>query len=211
VSGFASTYLSSVKIKLDPVMAVLLILAPFGAFTLLMLVTSAALSLFVAAAICLAVVTLDAARGRSVKILSAGSGIAFAAIGSYLVLIDPSLSGSAVKLAVDGGILLIALGSMLCRYPFTLQYALEAVPAETAAMPGFRRANYAITGAWALAAILMMAGNLLMIYVPALPFWTGLAIAVAARNSALYFTRWYPDYRKSKDSSHRAGTLTETR
>jgi hypothetical protein len=192
-------------------MAVLLILAPFGAFTLLMLVTSATVSLFAADAICVAVIALDAARGRSIKILGAGSTIVFAAIGSYLVFIDPSLSGSAVKIAVDGGVLLIALGSMLLRYPFTLQYALEGVPSETAAIPGFLRANYVITGAWALATILMMAGNLVMIYVPGLPFWTGLAVAFAARNSALYFTRWYPEYRKAKDASAQAGALTETR
>jgi len=192
-------------------MAVLLILAPFGAFTLLMLVTSATVSLFAAAAIGLAVVALDAARGRSIKILGAGAAVAFAAIGSYLVLVDPSLSSSAVKIAVDGAILVIALGSMLLRYPFSLQYALEEVAAETAAMPGFLHANYAITAAWALATILMMAGNLLMIYLPGLPFWTGLAIAFGARNSALYFTRWYPEYRKAKDGSHEPGALTETR
>jgi hypothetical protein len=192
-------------------MAVLLILAPFGAFTLLMLVTSAAVSLFVAAAICIAVIILDAARGRSIKILGAGSAIVFAGIGFYLVFINPTLSGLAVKIAVDGGILLIALGSMLLRYPFTLQYALEEVPAETAAIPGFLRANYVITCAWAAAAVLMIAGNLMMIYVPGLPLWTGLAIAFAARNSALYFTRWYPEYRKAKDGSHQAGALTETR
>jgi hypothetical protein len=182
-------------------MAVLLILAPFGAFTLLMLVSSAAVSLFVAAAICLFVIALDAARGRSIKILGAGS---------TLVFIDPSLSGSAVKIAVDGGVLLITLGSMLLRHPFTLQYALEGVPSETAAIPGFLRANYVITGAWALATILMMAGNLVMIYVPGLPFWTGLAVAFAARNSALYFTRWYPDYRKAKDALVQTGALAET-
>jgi hypothetical protein len=179
-------------------MAIILILAPFGAFTLLMLVTSAALSVFVAAAICLAVAAFEMARGRSVKILGAGSAVVFAAIGAYLVLVDDSLSSSAVKLAVDVGILLIALGSMLFRYPFTLQYALEEVPAETAGIPGFLRANYVITGAWAMASILMIAGNLAMIYVPGLPLWTGLAIAFAARNSALYFTRWYPEYKMKK-------------
>jgi len=182
-------------------MAVLLILAPFGAFTLLMLVTTAATSVFVAAAVCLAVIALDAARGRSLKILGAGSAIVFAGIGSYIHFVDPALSGSAVKIAVDGGILLITLGSMLLRYPFTLQYALEDVPAETAAMPGFLHANYVITGAWAGAAVLMIAGNLVMIYVPGLPLWTGLAVAFAARNSALYFTRWYPEYRRAKDTA----------
>ena len=37
-----------------------------------------------------------------------------------------------------------------------------------------------------------------MIYVPGLPLWSGLVIAFAARNSAVYFTKWYPEYRKAK-------------
>jgi hypothetical protein len=45
---------------------------------------------------------------------------------------------------------------------------------------------------------LMMAGNIAMIYAPNLPFWSGLLVAFAARNSAVYFTKWYPHYRKAK-------------
>ena len=40
-------------------MTIFLILAPFGSFALLMLVTSAEISLFAAAAICLAVIGVD--------------------------------------------------------------------------------------------------------------------------------------------------------
>ncbi|MBW8856626.1 MAG: hypothetical protein JF604_20395, partial [Bradyrhizobium sp.] len=80
----------------------------------------------------------------------------------------------------------------------TLQYALEAVPAETAAMPGFLYANYVITGAWTAAALLMAAANLVLLYVPGLPLWLSLAVAFAARNSAMYFTKWYPEYRQIK-------------
>jgi hypothetical protein len=179
-------------------MAIFLILAPYGAFSFLMVVTSATISLFTAAATCLAVLVLDGVRGRSIKILGAGSAVLFAGLGLYLILIDPTMSGSAVKLAVDSGIFAISLGSMFFRHPFTLQYAVEAVPAETAAIPGFLRANYIITGAWTVAALLMMASNLAMLYVPGLPFWSGIAIAFAARNSALYFTKWYPTYQRIK-------------
>jgi hypothetical protein len=190
---------------------IFLILAPYGAFTLLMLVTSAAVSLSAAAAICLAVIALDVAGGRRVKILGAGSAVVFAGVGVYLVLVDPAVSASAVKLAVDGGIFILSLGSILLRRPFTLQYAVESVPPEIAAMPGFLRANYVITGAWTAAAFLMMAGNVMMIYVPGLPLWTGLAIAFAARNSALYFTRWYPEYRRLKDGGPAVDALPKTR
>ena len=179
-------------------MTIFLILAPYGAFAFLMLVTSAAVSLFSAAAICLAVIAFDAARGRSIKILGVGSVITFAAVGLYVSLVDPTAGTSAVKFAVDAGIFGISLLSIVIRRPFTLQYAREAVDAETAKLPGFLHANYLITWAWTGAALLMMIGNIALLYVPNLPLWSGLLIAFAARNSAVYFTKWYPQYRKAK-------------
>jgi len=179
-------------------MTIFLILAPYGVYTFLMLVTSAAVSVFAACAICLATIALDVMRGRSVKTLAAGSAILFAGLGLYLALIHPVLSTLAVKVSVDVGIFLIALGSLLVRRPFTLQYAIESVPAETAATPGFLRANYIITAAWTAATLLMMAANIVLLYVPGLPIWLGLAIALAARNSAIYFTKWYPEYQRIK-------------
>jgi hypothetical protein len=179
-------------------MTIFLILAPYGAYALLMMVTSATVSLFSAAAVCLAVIALDAARGRSVKILGVGSAIVFAAVGGAITLIDPDMSTSAVKFAVDAGIFAISLLSIVLRYPFTLQYAREAVDAETAKLPGFLQANYLITWAWTGAALLMMIGNIALLYVPGLPLWSGLLITFAARNSAVYFTKWYPQYRKAK-------------
>ena len=100
--------------------------------------------------------------------------------------------------------LAIALMSLAIRRPFTLQYALEVVDAETAKLPGFMRANYIITWAWTGAFVLMMAANVLMIYVPGLPLWSGLAIVFAARNSAVYFTKWYPEHRRAKYAAHPA-------
>jgi len=80
-------------------MTIFLILAPFGSFALLMLVTSAQISLFAAAAICLAVIGVDIYRGRSIKMLGAGCVAVFTGLGAYVTLIDPSLSSCAVKLA----------------------------------------------------------------------------------------------------------------
>jgi hypothetical protein len=191
-------------------MTIFLILAPYGAFASLMLLTSAKASVFAAAAIGLAVIALDFIRGRSLKWLGAGSAILFAALGLYLTLIDPSLGNSSVKLSVDTGIFAISLTSMLIGRPFTLQYAREVVAAETATMPGFLRANYIITAAWTAAALVMMVANLAMLYVPGLPLWLGLAIAFAARNSAVYFTKWYPQYRKAKYGTPPAGAVPST-
>jgi len=191
-------------------MTIFLILAPYGAFALLMLVTSSAVSLFTGAAICLAVIAYDLASGRSLKILGAGSVVVFTAVGSYVALIDPALSVSAVKFAVDTGIFLVTLGSIVFGKPFTLQYAREVVDAETLKVPGFLKANYIITSAWTLSMLLMMAGNVALIYVPGLPLWSGLLIAFAARNSAVYFTRWYPQYRKAKYGTPPANALPGT-
>ena len=116
-------------------MTIFLILAPYGVYTVLMFMTSATISVFAASAICLATIAIDVAHGRSVKILAAGSAILFAAIGLYLALLNPSLGTLGVKLSVDIGVFIISLGSMLVRRPFTLQYAMESVPAETAHGP----------------------------------------------------------------------------
>jgi hypothetical protein len=191
-------------------MTIFLILAPYGAFALLMLVTSAAVSLFAGAAICLAVIAFDMVRGRSIKILGAGSVVAFTAVAGYLLLVDPGMSKSAVKIGVDAGIFLVSLMSIVIRRPFTLQYARELVDAETAKLPGFLKANYLITLAWTAASLLMMAGNIAMIYVPNLPLWSGLLIAFAARNSAVYFTKWYPEYQKAKYATHPAAPAPAT-
>ena len=117
---------------------------------------------------------------------------------AYLTLIDAGLSASAIKLTVDAGVLAIALVSLAIGQPFTLQYAREVVDAETAVLPGFIKANYIITWAWTACMLLMMTGNILMIYLPSLPLWAGIAIAFAARSTAVYFTKWYPDYHKAK-------------
>jgi hypothetical protein len=178
-------------------MAMFLILAPFGAFSLLMLVASTTISLFVAAGVSLGIVGYDIIRGGSIKIFAVGSMLVFAAIGGY-VTVHNELSPTAVRLAVDVGVLAITLLSLAIRLPYTLQYAREAVDPEVTLLPGFLRANYIITWAWTAACVLMLVANLLMIYLPSLPMWLGLAIAFAARNSAVYFTRWYPHYCRTR-------------
>ena len=191
-------------------MTIFLILAPFGSFALLMLVTSAQISLFAAAAICLAVIGVDIYRGRSIKMLGAGCVVVFAGLGAYVSLVDPALSSSAVRLTTDVGVLAISLASLIIRKPFVLQYALEAVDAKTARLPGFMKATYIITWAWTGAFVLMIIGNVLTIYVPGLPLWSSLVIAFAARNSAAYFTTWYPQDRKAKYAAPPPNALAGT-
>jgi hypothetical protein len=188
-------------------MMIFLILAPFAAFALLMLVTSATISLFAGAAIAATIIGYEVSRGRSIKMLAAGAVVMFSSLGCYISLIDGDWSATEVRLAVDIGTLGIALASIAIRAPFTLQYAREVVDAETLKMPGFMRANYIITWAWTGAFVLMLIANLLVIYLPSLPFWVGLGIGFAARNCAVYFTKWYPAYRRAKYGTLPASAL----
>jgi hypothetical protein len=185
-----------------------LILAPYGAFAMLMLTSSATVSLFAAAAICLLAVFYDLMRGRSIKMLALGSAFIFLALGGYLTLAPGALSDSAVKLAVNTGVLAIAVVSLAIGRPFTLQYAREMADPETVRMPAFRAINYVITWVWALAILLMMLANVMVLVVPGLPLWSGLAIAFIARNIAIYFSRWYPEYRRARLAASPAATLS---
>src|SRR3954451_8849647 len=99
-------------------MTIFLILAPFASFAALMLVASAAASLFTGAAIAAAIIGYEVFRGRSVKVLAAGAVIMFSALGAYITLIDADWSATEVRLAVDVGTLAIALASIAIRAPF---------------------------------------------------------------------------------------------
>jgi hypothetical protein len=179
-------------------MMLFLILAPFAVFGVLMMLTTPAISLFAAAAIAVATIVYDVARGRSVKALAAGAAVLFAAIGTYLVLSDGSMGGHGIRLAVDLGVLAIALGSIALRLPFTLQYAREVVEPEIVAQPAFMTTNYILTWAWIGAFILMLVADILLIYWPSLPVWIGVGVAFAARNCAVYFTTWYSARRRAQ-------------
>ena len=177
-------------------MAFFFVLIPFGTFAILMLVSSASISLLAAATVSLAVIVSDRIRGRTLKMLPVGSAALFAGLGCYIALVDNSWSGHTVRIIIDGGLLVIALASLAIRLPFTMQYAREQVDADIAQTPGFLRTNYILTLAWTLAFVVMLIADILAIYAPNVPLWVGLAIAFSARNSAVYFTKWYAQYRR---------------
>ena len=183
-------------------MRIFLILAPYAVFALLMAVTSTTSSLFVAAAICLAIIAFDVLRGRSIKLMGAGSALIFLGLGCYQIFGDifgtEALGNMAVKIAVDSGLFAIGLFSLAIGKPFTLQYAREMTDPEIARLPGFVTANTIITSAWVVAFLLMVSANLLLLNWPNLPLWSGLVIAFAIRNPAIYFSKWYPSYHRRK-------------
>ncbi|CAN5341939.1 hypothetical protein BH10PSE10_BH10PSE10_22510 [soil metagenome] len=195
-------HLYNVKIfPLEAGMALFLILAPFATFATLMLLTSVKLSLAAAAAVGIGLVGWDLFKGRSIKMLAAGSMILFGSLCGYHLLARDELSPATIRLIVDTGLLAIALGSIAIRKPFTLQYAREVVEAELHSKPGFLKTNYVLTWVWSAALVLMLAADIVSIYLPSMPLWICAAIAFAARNSATYFTRWYPKHVRAETAA----------
>lgn len=191
-------------------MTIFLSLAPFGAFSLLMLLTTAATSASAAAAVAVLAIGYDILRGNTIKIFAVGTVIMFGAMGGFFSLTGNEWSALGVRIAVDLGVIIIALFSLAVRVPFTLQYARESVDAETRALPAFVTANYVMTWVWAGAAALMLVANVMMIYLPSAPLWLGLAIVFGLRNAALWFTNWYPDHLRSEQDKRTAARTPAT-
>lgn len=91
-------------------------------------------------------------------------------------------------------LVVIALGSILIRSPFTLGYAKESTPREFWDSPAFLRTNYVITWAWAIAFIVAAVSGYIgdAVIDNDNNLWTGWIIQTAAMLAAVQFTLWYP-------------------
>ena len=119
--------------------------------------------------------------------------VLFGVLTLYTLAARPDWSVAGVRLAVDGGLALIVLVSLVIRRPFTLQYAKEQVPQQFWNNPIFLRTNDLITGAW-LGAFLVSAcvrrgGDLVCRKCRWLP---RSSLSVAAFVAAVWFSVWYP-------------------
>jgi len=173
-------------------MGILLAFAPFIVFGVVNLLAGGTAGLIGGAAVSASMVVRDLlTAGRSPKVLEIGSMVLFAGLALYAVLLHPAWSVFGVRLRVDSGLLLIVLLSIAIRRPFTLQYALERVAPEHWGNASFIRANYVITGVWALAFGVLVATDFAVAYVPSLPPSVGVIATVVALVAAMKFPGWY--------------------
>jgi hypothetical protein len=174
-------------------MGILLAFAPFIAFALVDRLIGPTEGLVAGAAVSAALLLRDwVTPGRSAKILEVGTAILFGALALYAVAGGSTLSVVGVRLCVDLGLLAIVLASIALRRPFTLEYAREQVPAEFWDSPQFLYTNYVITAAWALAFGVLVAAELILLYVPDVPPRIAVIAMVIALIAAIRFTSWYP-------------------
>jgi hypothetical protein len=97
-------------------------------------------------------------------------------------------------------LVVFAFGSILLRNPFTLEYAKEQVEEDVWDTPLFRKVNYRITLAWALAFSFSALAGLYGVIVldTSDNFWTGWILQIGAMLFAVAFTEWYPDVAPNK-------------
>ena len=175
-------------------MAILLAFSPFLVYVVVERIAGIPIALLAATVTSAALLIRDAlSRHHSVKILEAGTFLLFGALAIYAYRWGANWSIPAVRLRVDAGLLLIVLVSMGVRRPFTLQYARDQVSRELWTSPEFARTNYIITAIWAAAFAIMVAADLVMLYVPTLPTRFAIIVTVLAIWGAVRFTSWYPE------------------
>jgi hypothetical protein len=173
-------------------MSIILGLTPFIVFFVLMRAVSPLAGLAAAFAVSVLLGIRQWRRGESIKVLEVGSLALFGVLLLYTLVAAPDWTVAKVRLAVDGGLLLIVVVSLVIGMPFTLQYARESVPQEFWATPVFLRTNVRITAVWAAAFAVLTAADAAAHYVEAVPLWIDVAASIAALAAAVWFTRWYP-------------------
>ncbi len=173
-------------------MSILLGLAPFVVFFILMRLVSPLAGLAAAFAVSFLLGFRHWRHRERLKVLDIGSLLLFGVLLLYTLTASPRWSVATVRLAVDGGLFAIVLVSLAIGTPFTLQYARERVPQEYWTSPLFFTTNQRITGAWAAAFAVMTAADAAAEYVDAIPLWIDIAATIAAFIAAVWFTQWYP-------------------
>jgi uncharacterized membrane protein len=173
-------------------MSILLGLTPFFVFFALMRLVSPVAGLVGALATSSLLCLRMWWRAESVKILEVGSFVLFGLLTAYTLVAAPAWTVATVRLAVDSGLLGIALVSLAIRRPFTLQYARERVPEQFWGLPIFMTTNRIITGVWAATFAIHVGADAAAQYVPAIPIWVDVVVSIAAFVGAIWFTRSYP-------------------
>jgi|SRR5215813_6586065 len=173
-------------------MSIVLDLVPFFVFFALMRLVSPVAGLVGALIASLLLCARTRRLGKVAKVLEVGGLMLFGLLVAYTMIAAPHWTVARVRLAVDGGLLAIALVSLAIDQPFTLQYARERVPEALWATPVFLRTNRIITAVWAGAFAVHVAADAAAEYAPAIPISIDVVASIAAFLAAVWFTRWYP-------------------
>lgn len=169
-------------------MGILLGFLPFLAFAVLSGPFGTTAALLAGALTAAGLVLRGWRAGAAPKILEVGTLILFSVLATVTALMHRDLPLMGVRLAVDLGLLAIILASLALRRPFTLQYAREQVPAEHWGSPVFLRTNMVISAGWAVAILVMILAEAVVLLL-GLPQHLATIVIVAALLGAVAFTK----------------------
>jgi len=184
---------------LDQVMANPLIgLSPWILYSLVEGENRLELSAALALGLAVVILSLNWMRGGTPKILEYSDVVYFAGLAVFVAFASDS---TRTWLELWGGevaniaLLVIVLGSILIRVPFTIQYAREDTPEEFWHTPEFLRVNYLISWVWALAFAIEAASGLFgdAVLDNSDNLWTGWILQTLPLILAAQFTIWYPN------------------
>jgi hypothetical protein len=156
------------------------------------------LSAAVALGLAVVILAINWIKGSSPKMLEYSDVVYFAGLA---IVVAFSSAATHDWLELWGGevanvaLLVITLGSVLIRRPFTLQYAREDTPREFWDQPEFLRVNYLITWVWIAAFAIEAASGFFgdAVLHDSNNIWTGWIVQTLPLIVAAQFTIWYPN------------------
>jgi hypothetical protein len=184
---------------LDRVMANPLVgLSPWILYSLVEGENRLELSAALALGLAVAILAVNWIKGSSPKMLEYSDVVYFAGLAVVVALSDAAthrwleLWGGEVA---NVALLVIALGSVVVRRPFTLQYAREDTPREYWDQPEFLRVNYLISWVWIVAFAIEAASGFFgdAVLHDSNNIWTGWIVQTFPLIVAAQFTIWYPN------------------
>jgi hypothetical protein len=113
--------------------------------------------------------------------------------------------------AISSGALgIIALGSIVFRHPFTIDYAKEKAPPAVWPTAMFKRVNRVLSSVWAAVFLICALLGLVAQQSAAngLRDWLNWYVPIAAIFLAFRFTKWYPARVRARPASHGNGSGT---
>lgn len=153
-------------------------------------------------------------RGSSPKLLEYTDVVFFGALAIFVAVASDDThdwlerwSGEVANIAL----VVIAVGSILIRQPFTLAYAREETPKELWENPAFLRTNYIITAFWAGAFIIEAASGFYgdAVLDDSNNIWTGWIIQTYPLIIAVQFTHWYPARVRASAAGEKGPSVSE--
>lgn len=163
--------------------------APFLTFAAASHLAGVLPGLLAGTAVSAALVAREMLRHRSPKLLELGTLLLLATLSLYAVAAAPTWTVMQVRLLVDTGLLVIVIGSLLAGKPFTGQYAREQASADLWETPQFIGTNRRITFVWAIAFLVLVLADFLLVFAPAVAPQLGIALTIAALFWAMRRTR----------------------